>query len=255
MQSLIRQALRALEIYADPSLGAAGLRGAGRAAAVGPAARPQPGSDHQLAWAHALLRRRAQRRAHRLPRRPARRRRETVPGLAVDDELRWAIVQTLSARGVIGAERDRRRTRARPVRGRAAARRHRPRACSRPPRPRPRRGAWPSTTTTLPNAMQEAVIAGFAHPLQGELVASVRRAVLRRGRRRVGAAHQRARAERGRRAVPDAGPRRSPRRRSPRPTRSWPDESLALRAAPTGRRGPGGRRAGASGPGRATLNA
>ena len=82
---------------------------------------------------------------------------------------------------------------------------------------------------TLPNAMQEAVIAGFAHPTAGRAARAVRRAVLRRGRATSGS------------GAPASWPRTSSsgcsrpgRRRSPRPTVAAADAFLAgdRRAAP-----------------------
>ncbi|HJQ43016.1 MAG TPA: aminopeptidase N, partial [Jatrophihabitantaceae bacterium] len=54
MQSLTRQLLRALEIYADPSWSPAGYAKLAQKA-FDALHRAAPGSDHQLAWAHALL--------------------------------------------------------------------------------------------------------------------------------------------------------------------------------------------------------
>ena len=170
MQSLTRQALRALEIYADPAwapegyaaLADAALRALRRGRArLGPPA----GLGARAA------RRGPQRRAHSRSCAACSTAPSTLDGLAVDDDLRWAIVQALSARGAIGADDDRRRARARPVRRRAAPRAPPPARCSRPPRPRPRRGGWPSTTTRCPTRCRRPCIAGFAHSTQGELVA------------------------------------------------------------------------------------
>ncbi|HLY33205.1 MAG TPA: aminopeptidase N, partial [Jatrophihabitantaceae bacterium] len=102
MQSLVRQSLRALEIFADPTWSPNGYAALADKAYEALHAAP-PGSDHQLAWAHALL--------------GAMRSAEhvafvqglldgsgVVPGLAVDDELRWSVVQALSARGALGPD-------------------------------------------------------------------------------------------------------------------------------------------------------
>ncbi|HEV7192122.1 MAG TPA: ERAP1-like C-terminal domain-containing protein, partial [Jatrophihabitantaceae bacterium] len=90
--------------------------------------------------------------------------------LANDDELRWAIIETLSAHGSIGGaeiaaelERD----------PSAAGQRHAATARALQPTAEAKAEAWRLAVDddTLPNAMQEAVIAGFAHPTQGALVA------------------------------------------------------------------------------------
>ena len=49
--------------------------------------------------------------------------------------------------------------------------RPRPGPCGRPPSPRRRRGSGPSTTTSIPNAVHEAMLLGFWHPAQRELTA------------------------------------------------------------------------------------
>ncbi|MDT4936532.1 MAG: aminopeptidase [Pseudonocardiales bacterium] len=168
MQSLVRQALRALEIYADPTRSAEGYAAlADKAyAALHVAA---PGSDHQLAWTHALLgAMRSEEHvafAHGLLAGSP-----VVDGLAVDDDVRWAIVQALSARGAIGrddidAELERDPS--------AAGQRYGATARALQPTLEAKEAAWRLAIhdETLPNAVQVAVIAGFAHPLQGELVA------------------------------------------------------------------------------------
>jgi aminopeptidase N len=171
MQSLTRQALRALEIYADPTWAPEGYTALAQAslAALEQAA---PGSDHQLAWVHALLgSARTEEHVGYLRGLLAG---STVPeGLAVDDELRWAIVQTLSALGAIGADEIGQELERDPS---AAGQRHAATARALQPTPEAKAEAWRLAVDddTLANAMQEAVIAGFAHPTQGELVAPYR---------------------------------------------------------------------------------
>jgi aminopeptidase N len=168
MQSLIRQALRALEIYADPAWapqGYAALADAALAALRSAA----PGSDHQLAWVHALLG--SARTDEQIGYVSGLLDGSTVlENLAVDDELRWSIVQTLSALGAIGraeidAELERDPS--------AAGQRHAATARALQPTAEAKAEAWRLAVDddVLPNAMQEAVIAGFAHATQGELVA------------------------------------------------------------------------------------
>ncbi|MCW2496454.1 aminopeptidase N [Jatrophihabitans sp.] len=168
MQSLTRQVMRALEVYADQDWapqGYAALAGKARSAL----AAAEAGSDHQLAWIHALLG-------------SARGSDDlafiaglldgsaTVAGLAIDDDLRWSIVLTLSAAGIldedgIAAELERDPS--------AAGQRHALTARALQPTAEAKEAAWRSALEddTLPNAMQEAVIGGFAHGSQGALVA------------------------------------------------------------------------------------
>jgi aminopeptidase N len=168
MQSLTRQALRALEVYADQDWapqGYAALADKAQAELLAASA----GSDHQLAWMHALLG--SARSSDHI---------EfvaglldgsvEVAGLAIDDELRWAIVATLSAAGAldldaIAAELERDPS--------AAGQRHALTARALQPNAEAKETAWRAALEddSLPNAMQEAVIAGFAHGSQGALVA------------------------------------------------------------------------------------
>jgi aminopeptidase N len=168
MQSLTRQALRALEIYADPAWAPQGYAALAEAS-MSALRAAAPGSDHQLAWMHALL--------------GSMRSAEhitfvcglldgssTLDGLAVDDELRWAIVQALSALGAIGTDQVEAELERDPS---AAGQRHAATARALQPTAEAKAEAWRLAVEddTLPNAMQEAVIGGFAHPTQGELVA------------------------------------------------------------------------------------
>jgi aminopeptidase N len=168
MQSLTRQALRALDIYADPSWAPAGYAALADAAesALRSAA---PGSDQQLAWMHALLGS-ARSDEHIAFVHALLDERQQLDGLSVDDELRWAMVQTLAANGVvrdddIAAELARDPS--------AAGQRHAATARALVPTPEAKAEAWRLAVhdDTLPNAMVRAVISGFAHPTQGELVA------------------------------------------------------------------------------------
>ena len=126
-----------------------------------------PGSDLQLAWARTLAA------ATRAPAHVALVRglldgTETVPGLAVDTDLRWTLLAALVAVGAAGpdeieAELSRDPTAAGQRRA-ATARALRPTAAAKAE-------AWRLATEDdeLPNAMNEAVIGGFFHPAQTEL--------------------------------------------------------------------------------------
>jgi aminopeptidase N len=168
MQSLIRQALRALDIYADPSWAPTGYAAIADAA-VASVRNAAPGSDHQLAWMHALLG--SARTAEHLGYIQALLNgTERLDGLAVDDELRWAMVQSLAANGaadqdMIAAELERDPS--------AAGQRHAATARAMRPTPEAKAEAWRLAVhdDALPNAMQKAVIGGFAHSAQSDLIA------------------------------------------------------------------------------------
>jgi aminopeptidase N len=168
LQSLNRQALRALEIYADPAWAPNGRRAlADRALAALHAA--EPGSDHQLAWTHAFLGA-ACGDDHDAVLRSLLDGSHVVEGLAMDAELRWSIVQALSARGaiddeVVAAELERDPS--------AAGQRHAATARTLVPTAAAKTSAWHAVVEddALPNAVQEAIIAGFAHWTQGDVLA------------------------------------------------------------------------------------
>jgi aminopeptidase N len=167
LQSLVRQALRALEIYADPQWAPNGYTALADLAAA-QLALAAPGSDHQLAWVHALLG--SARSDEHLAFVRGLLDGSTVPdGLAVDHDLRWAIVQCLSAHGLLGPDAIEAELERDPS---AAGQRHAATARALQPTADAKAEAWHLAVDddSLPNAMQEAVIAGFAHPTQGPLV-------------------------------------------------------------------------------------
>ena len=168
VQSVQRQLRRALEIYADPSWAAqAWVRWADKAAASMRAA--ESGSDHQLTWVHTFLA------AARTPEHARQVRalltgEEELSGLQMDTDLRWSLLQTLSALGAstdeeIATEADRDPS--------AAGQRAAATARALVPTAEAKAEAWRLATEddTIANATQEAVIGGFAHPTQGELLA------------------------------------------------------------------------------------
>jgi aminopeptidase N len=167
MQSLTRQALRALAVYADPEWAPQGYAALADAAyaALRDAA---PGSDHQLAWVHTLLGA-ARSAEHTTFIADLLDGSHVLDGLVLDEELRWALVQALSARGAIGddriaAELERDRS--------TEGARHAETARALQPSAAAKAEAWRLALQddTIPNAAQKAVIGGFAHPLHGELV-------------------------------------------------------------------------------------
>ncbi|MEV0845760.1 aminopeptidase N [Streptomyces sp. NPDC049954] len=168
VQSLQRQAKLAVDQYADPAWRESGLtRWTDATLAYLRAAAP--GSDHQLAWARAFA---------ATARTPEQldilvgllEGTQTIEGLAVDADLRWAFVERLAAVGrydeeEIGSEYDRDRT--------AAGERHAATARAARPTEEAKAEAWASVVESdkLPNAVQEAVIAGFVQTDQRELLA------------------------------------------------------------------------------------
>jgi aminopeptidase N len=167
MQSLHRQALRALEIYADPDYAPQGYAALADSA-LAALHSAEPGSDHQLAWLHALLGA-ARSDEHTAFLRGLVDGSESVDGLKVDHDLRWAIVQALSARGAIGADDIAAELERDPS---TEGQKYAATARALQPTPEAKAEAWRLAVhdDELPNAMQVAVIAGFSHPLHGDLL-------------------------------------------------------------------------------------
>lgn len=168
VQSLHRQVKLALDLYAAPEWREAGLSQWSEAT-LAHLRTAEAGSDHQLAWARAFAA------TARTPQQLDLLQglldgTESVEGLAVDTELRWAFVQRLAAVGVfdeeeIAAEYERDRT--------AAGERHAGAARSARPTEEAKAEAWAEVVESdkLPNALQEAVIGGFVQTDQIELLA------------------------------------------------------------------------------------
>ncbi|MFF3731475.1 aminopeptidase N [Streptomyces sp. NPDC002476] len=168
VQSLHRQVKLALDLYAAPEWREAGLA-RWTEATLAHLRAAEPGSDHQLAWARAFAA------TARTPQQldllsSLLDGKETIEGLAVDTELRWAFVERLAATGVfeedeIAGEYERDRT--------AAGERHAATARAARPTQAAKAEAWASVVESdkLPNAVQEAVIAGFVQSDQRELLA------------------------------------------------------------------------------------
>ncbi|MHC0433064.1 aminopeptidase N [Streptomyces sp. O3] len=168
VQSLHRQVKLALDLYAAPDFRAEGLA-RWTDAALEHLRAADAGSDHQLAWARAFAATaRTESQLDLLA--GLLDGAESVEGLAVDTELRWAFVQRLAATGRIGekeiaAEYERDRT--------AAGERHAATARAARPTAEAKAEAWASVVESdqLPNAVQEAVISGFVQTDQRELLA------------------------------------------------------------------------------------
>ncbi|MEU6808149.1 aminopeptidase N [Streptomyces sp. NPDC046831] len=168
VQSLHRQVKLAIDLYSDPAVRET-LLTRWTDATLAHLRAAEAGSDHQLAWARAFA---------ATARTPEQldllngllEGSQTIEGLAVDTELRWAFVERLAAVGrydetEIAGEYDRDRT--------AAGERHAATARAARPTPEAKAEAWASVVESdkLPNAVQEAVIAGFVQTDQRELLA------------------------------------------------------------------------------------
>ncbi|WP_392967503.1 aminopeptidase N [Streptomyces sp. LN245] len=168
VQSLHRQVKLAIELYADPTAREA-LLTRWTDATLAHLHAAEAGGDHQLAWARAFAA--TARTPEQLDLLEALLEdRETIEGLAVDTELRWAFVQRLAAVGrfddaEITAEYERDKT--------AAGERHAATARAARPTEEAKAEAWASVVESdkLPNAVQEAVIGGFVQTDQRELLA------------------------------------------------------------------------------------
>ncbi|MFF9805978.1 aminopeptidase N [Streptomyces coeruleorubidus] len=168
VQSLHRQVKLAVDLYADPAAREA-LLARWTDATLAHLRAAAPGSDHQLAWARAFAA--TARTPEQLDLLDALLEgSQTIEGLVVDTELRWAFVERLAAVGrfdetEIAGEYDRDRT--------AAGERHAATARAARPTPEAKAEAWASVVDSdkLPNAVQEAVIAGFVQTDQRDLLA------------------------------------------------------------------------------------
>ena len=163
VQSLHRQTKLALDQYADPAWREAGLA-RWTEAALAHLESAAPGSDHQLAWARAFAA--TARTAEQLDiLQGLLDGSRSYEGLAVDTDLRWALLTRLAATGrageeAIAAELRRDATSAGEQHA-AAARAARPGAESKA-------AVWAAVVEDdqLPNAVQESVISGFTQPDQ-----------------------------------------------------------------------------------------
>jgi aminopeptidase N len=138
-------------------------------AALGALRETEPGSDQQLLWSRTFASA-ARTEEHAAVLRGLLDGSEEVPGLAVDADARWAFLHGLVAIGAAGdaeidaeAARDATATGARRA---ATARALRPTAESKAE-------TWRRlfTDETVPNAVHEAMLQGFWHPAQRELMA------------------------------------------------------------------------------------
>ncbi|MGD3107230.1 aminopeptidase N [Streptomyces sp. YGL11-2] len=168
VQSLHRQVKLAVDLYAAPEWCESGLA-TWTEAALAQLRAAAPGSDHQLAWARALAAS-ARTDAQLDLLQGLLDGTQEIAGLAVDTELRWSLLERLAATGradekAIAAELERDKT--------SAGERHAATARAARPTAEAKAEAWASVVESdrLPNAVQEAVIAGFVQTDQRELLA------------------------------------------------------------------------------------
>ncbi|MCL8014806.1 aminopeptidase N [Streptomyces sp. AS02] len=128
----------------------------------------EAGSEHQLAWARFFARVTDEPGFELLT--SLLDGTVTLPGLTVDQELRWAFLDTLAAHNVVGekelaAELARDDT--------ASGKRHQVRCLAARPSAAVKAQAWAQVVESdaLSNALVEATIAGFTQPSQRELIA------------------------------------------------------------------------------------
>ncbi|MGV1004251.1 MAG: aminopeptidase N [Candidatus Nanopelagicales bacterium] len=164
---VLRQARSAIELYATPG-NVAQYRSRFADFVEASAKVAEPGSDHQLAYVRAFTS------AAHTPDQLAwlaglLEGTQTLPGLAVDADLRWSLLVRLVALGVAGgsevaAEVARDDT--------ATGRRHAVAARSARPTAAAKSAAWDSMIgdETLPNALIEASMSGFGIPEQRDLL-------------------------------------------------------------------------------------
>ncbi|GAA2146377.1 aminopeptidase N [Actinomadura napierensis] len=165
-QTLLRQARTAVQQYADPSWRKEGL--ALLADTLFELAREAaPGSDLQLAYTQAFTAS-AVSEEHLAFVRALLDGTQTLDGLTVDTDLRWALLRRLVATGKAGedeidAEHERDRT--------AAGERHAAACKAAVPTAEAKAAAWDRIIGgTLPNAVYRATFGGFVEPDQAELL-------------------------------------------------------------------------------------
>ncbi|MDV6011996.1 aminopeptidase N [Haloechinothrix sp. LS1_15] len=168
VQRVLMQAQTALGSYADPTWAAERGWPAFTARLRELARDAEPGSDHQLAFVNALTSSVLDEESLSMlaglleGARP-------LDGLTVDTDLRWRLLQALVAHGAareteIEAELERDNT--------STGRRHYERAMALRPTREAKERAWERAVhdDELPNAINDAIIAGFAHPSQKSLL-------------------------------------------------------------------------------------
>ncbi|MFF5219170.1 aminopeptidase N [Micromonospora sp. NPDC000442] len=167
----LRQVSSALTFYADPAWAPTGWADLARTAKIALAAA-EPGSGFQLAWARAYVS--AARSGEDLAvLRGWLEGTQVTPGLTIDTELRWSVLQALVANGVAKAsEIETELARDKTSSGeREAAYAH-----ALVPTEANKAAVWAQLTgpEALPNWRHRALLQGFSHPTQVELVTPYR---------------------------------------------------------------------------------
>jgi aminopeptidase N len=168
VQSVTKNLLQALEIYADPDW-AVGARARFGDLAIANARAAQPGSDHQLAWVHALLN--AGGTDEQLDLVAALLSGEQqLEGLAIDTDLRWLMLRALVGAGRAGEAEIVAAADADPS---AAGARHAATVRARIPTAEAKAAAWEQMMpdSELSTAMRRAIITGFRDPWRPDLLA------------------------------------------------------------------------------------
>ncbi|QUQ68129.1 aminopeptidase N [Kutzneria sp. CA-103260] len=168
VQRLLLQAQTAISSYADPAWAAEGWRRF-TDTVLELARTAEPGSDHQLAFVNSLA-------GASLTDDVVAVLKgwldgsEPLPGLVVDTDLRWRLLQALAAHGAAGDAEVRAELELDPT---AAGQRHAERARALVPTEANKAEAWRRAVhdDELPNAVNEAIIYGFSHPSQKDLLA------------------------------------------------------------------------------------
>ncbi|MFC0434628.1 aminopeptidase N [Kutzneria buriramensis] len=168
VQRLMLQAQTAISSYADPAWAPEGWRRF-TDTVLELARAAEPGSDHQLAFVNSLA-------GSALTDDVVAVLKgwldgtDTLPGLVVDTDLRWRLLQALTAHGAAGDVEVRAELELDPT---AAGQRHAERARALVPTEANKAEAWRRAVhdDELPNAVNEAIIYGFSHPSQKELLA------------------------------------------------------------------------------------
>ncbi len=168
VQVLLRQVLVALDVYAEPAFSPLGYEQLA-AATLEHARAAEPGSDHQLVWVRTFAAA-ARSAEHLAVLRGLLDGGDVIPGLAIDTELRWHLVDSLVAMGAAGeaeiqAELERDPT--------DQGQREAATARALVPTAEAKAEAWRFATEDdeLPNQTALAYISGFTHPAQHELLA------------------------------------------------------------------------------------
>ncbi len=169
VQRLLMQAQTALNSYADPQFAPTGWRGlTDKVLELARAAKP--GSDHQLSFVNSLTTSVLEQEKVAVLRgwldesAP-------LPGLTVDTDLRWRLLLALIAHGAATEAEIEAEERRDPT---ATGHRYAERARALQPSTEAKATAWQRAVfdDELPNAVNEAIIAGFGHPAQKQLLGS-----------------------------------------------------------------------------------